>query len=892
MKHSFSCLLLALASLGFSSSLALAGNNTGARARLSWNSGPFQPSGVDLSKSSWNDDLSALPHPAGPSIFPIYVLLDGARDVREMAVTLRWAPADSIGCYSIVPGKADSACGWVNETPVSSDLPGPSGFGWSIVFDPKGTFTPCVTFLVSAVACGATQPADFRLVSIRVKDSLGALDSLSVVGSATLLGGTGQNAEVIVDSVLPQAIVAGRSVTLAIQGTGFVSPASVELRNPAGTLRATQVTVKTPELLSATFLPPASMAGPVDLVVRVPDGSSGLLGGAVQLTQPLDPQSSCYFAGPTETVGPRPRVAWADFDKNGQLDFAFVGFTCQGGCDIPHTDVYLWQAPGAPFVPVPGPFDPTDWGSLCIGDFDNDGDLDILTTGYDASYVARTTIYRQDAGTTFTKLHPANVLGVAHGTAQWGDYDNDGSPDILLVGDSDNMGHVTRIYHSTPSGYVDIQAGLPGLYWADAAWADYDNDGDLDFVITGNAGSAANPVPTTLLYRNDINAQGQHVFTLVNAGLTGVWKSSVAWVDLDSDGWLDLVYIGATGTDAPAGAAPVACVYMNDQLGGFVANTTTNALLPVFDGSITFGDYQTDGYPDAIETGTTGGSAAYTVARQYNSISRLIGPLPGFGSSLCESETGLYEGSATWADGDQLIVVGVERTTACGEQAIIKGYTSTGGGSCGPANQPPQAPTGLSASLVGDQLTMSWSAASDFPTPSPGLSYNLRVGTSPGGTEIVSPAALPSGYRLIPQLGNAQKRTAWTLTVPLAAAYYWTVQAIDAGYLGGAFAPEQVTPGVLGVDGSQASGLYFGLVGANPTVGPAEFELRLPQDGQVTVTICDVSGREVATLAHGHLAGGTHRFSWQEKVRGATGMYFATCRVDGRNLVRRVLVIR
>jgi hypothetical protein len=48
--------------------------------------------------------------------------------------------------------------------------------------------------------------------------------------------------------------------------------------------------------------------------------------------------------------------------------------------------------------------------------------------------------------------------------------------------------------------FVDIGAGLEGVSYSSAAWGDYDNDGDLDVLLTGQDGSHA---PTAVIYRND-----------------------------------------------------------------------------------------------------------------------------------------------------------------------------------------------------------------------------------------------------------------------------------------------------------------------------------------------------------------------------------------------------
>ncbi|MCP6769578.1 fibronectin type III domain-containing protein, partial [Klebsiella pneumoniae] len=69
------------------------------------------------------------------------------------------------------------------------------------------------------------------------------------------------------------------------------------------------------------------------------------------------------------------------------------------------------------------------------------------------------------------------------------------------------------------------------------------------------------------------------------------------------------------------------------------------------------------------------------------------------------------------------------------------------------------------------------------------LSYNLRVGTTPGGSDIVAPQASSTGYRRLVETGNAQLG----LTARLGALkpgtnYYWSVQAVDTAFAGSAFA--------------------------------------------------------------------------------------------------------
>ncbi len=129
---------------------------------------------------------------------------------------------------------------------------------------------------------------------------------------------------------------------------------------------------------------------------------------------------------------------------------------------------------------------------MAWGDYDNDGDLDILLAGENLSgFISR--VYRNDRGTFTVSAGLPGARSVA-----WGDYDNDGDLDILLTGVSGSE-DITRIYRNDGGTFTDIEAGLPGVQNSSMAWGDYDNDGDLDILLTG----LADGVPTSRVYRND-----------------------------------------------------------------------------------------------------------------------------------------------------------------------------------------------------------------------------------------------------------------------------------------------------------------------------------------------------------------------------------------------------
>ncbi len=64
--------------------------------------------------------------------------------------------------------------------------------------------------------------------------------------------------------------------------------------------------------------------------------------------------------------------------------------------------------------------------------------------------------------------------------------DNDGWPDLLVIGTSDGVTPLTRLYRNCRDGsFADAKAELPNLVGGSVAWADYNLDGTLDLVLTG-----------------------------------------------------------------------------------------------------------------------------------------------------------------------------------------------------------------------------------------------------------------------------------------------------------------------------------------------------------------------------------------------------------------------
>jgi hypothetical protein len=552
---------------------------------------------------------------------------------------------------------------------------------------------------------------------------------------------------------------------------------------------------------------------------------------------------------------------WGDYDNDGDLDLLICGETT-GGCVT-----YVCRNDGG------GVFGsilaPEIWaarnGSVEWGDYDNDGDLDILLTGDSCAGTVITHIYRNDGGGVFRKVETA-LPGISDGAATWGDCDNDGDLDILMAGCTLGGGRYAAIFRNDgPAGFANLGAGLAAVCGGSAAWGDYDNDGDLDVLLTGTAAGGA----LTRIYRN--NGSGE--FPEAVTSLPGASGGTGSWADVDNDGDLDVLLVGINGSD------PIGHIYRNNGNGTF---SQLQAGLPgIMGASADWGDYDNDGDLDLMLTGMTNEPAP----RLFRNDG--AGTFTGIDIALPT----LLSGVAKWGDYDKdgdldLLLSGLD--------GMFAPYTRLFRTEGVPANTAPGVPTGLSAEVAGDQVTLSWNSVIDGQTPTAGLSYNVRVGTTSTGSEVKSPMASPtSGYRRIVRTGNAGQRTYYTLKLLRQAVHYWTVQAVDAAYAGSAFAPPEIFVSTTDVADEVPRELSFALAGANPTTGAVSFEFGLPVRSHVRLAIYDIAGRRVATPLDEERTAGSHSLAWDGRDTGAApGVYFARLDAGGREFTRRFVVLR
>jgi hypothetical protein len=207
-------------------------------------------------------------------------------------------------------------------------------------------------------------------------------------------------------------------------------------------------------------------------------------------------------AGPTDA---RPTVGacWIDMDNHGDLDLYLANQS--GAADA------MWRNDGDSFTDVAqalgmaGPPRTKDEGGVgcAIGDYDNDGDLDIFAPNY-----GHNLLYRNNNDGTFTEVGRTLGVGVENHAvgADWGDIDNDGDLDLSVVSYEGAVGAQTPLNalfrNDGAAGFVNVLTKDSPLNAADhgVQLVDYDGDGALDLTLTDGYG----PVGGHFVFRNGL----------------------------------------------------------------------------------------------------------------------------------------------------------------------------------------------------------------------------------------------------------------------------------------------------------------------------------------------------------------------------------------------------
>jgi hypothetical protein len=550
-------------------------------------------------------------------------------------------------------------------------------------------------------------------------------------------------------------------------------------------------------------------------------------------TAPPDPHEGCVWfdSGQITTPATSRGTAWGDFDNDGDADLLVTNI---GGRN------QLYRNDAGTLVLLP------DWCtdvaasmSAVWGDFDNDGDLDL----YVVNDGTANALYRNDGG-TFTRVDAGDAADSGRGyNAAWADYDNDGWLDLYVC----NVEGINRLYHNNhglfedAGGVTEVSGSSRGC-----AFGDYDNDGDQDLYVSR--------VGENNLFRNDNGLFVNVTAAPVNDSGEG---KGVAWGDYDNDGDLDLYLVNSGGGNK---------LFRNDHdSGGFFTDVTDPLTRDGGYGrACAWADYNNDGWLDLFLATASGGNHLFHntgtgFADSTCGALAATADLPSWGCAFADYDN----------DGDQDLSIAV-----------------------GSWN-------GLSKLVRNDLFggaQMSWLQLDLRGVVSNKFGVGARIVVDSGGLkqmrEVSASGAYLSQAPLTASFGLADATQA-DVTV------LWpsgTVQKVFAVPVNQRLVLVELA-GTTSADNPPVPSLLTMTNHPNPFNPSTTLEFSLPRNAQVDLRILDVSGRLVSQLLTGEaLSAGWHYVPWRGRDNTGklvpSGVYFYRLQAAGEIVTGRMLLLK
>ena len=368
-------------------------------------------------------------------------------------------------------------------------------------------------------------------------------------------------------------------------------------------------------------------------------------------------------------------------------------------------------------------------------DMDNDGDLDLIF---------RDRTFWNDNG-QFQKIN--SLQG-----AIWGDHatdrGNDGWFDMFLAygGFSKNNGNRS------------LTSGLPNYMWGMAnGHADFDKDNRIDWVRLEGLVDFHHP---------KLDTTGRTLWLGLFTLDPNRFLKNVAVGDINSDGWVDIVTVHNYNSGT------LSVLNFDSVQRNFKIATS------LFVGSafaIDLADLNNDGRLDLIY----GDAAKRCLMVCWNvngNFNLAANSMPLFGQGL---DVAMHVPAVGDIDGDNDVDIVIDDNN--GGIRILENIAAN-------INSAPQAPVMKRASFSADTIYFSWERGTDAQQNSISLQYNLRVGKTKRGSQVLSAGSDSiTGVRYVYLHPTASQNTTWMLKTMKPGLYYYAVQSIDASRMGSPF---------------------------------------------------------------------------------------------------------
>lgn len=442
-------------------------------------------------------------------------------------------------------------------------------------------------------------------------------------------------------------------------------------------------------------------------------------------------------------------AAVADFDNDGFQDVFFTGaIDSDGDTNVDATSNSLYKNTSGNFSSIQDfAENSVHLSSVKFIDFDNDGFLDVVTTGLSYNDIVNYQQYRwKNTGSGFTLTE--NAPGKIYGGLDVFDFNHDGKQDYAINGTQYVAGqgftHDIDLYLNNSVGFQQNKAWLPGTQNGSFKVIDLNNDGELDVIVNGYN---ADYKGTFSVYINENGTLEK------KSELTAVSDSKMAFADFNADGFQDFV-VAAQDENYDAYLA----VFINDGQGGFTENKIDGEGLS--GGGVEVGDFNNDGYYDFVVIGDN----------DYESYSKIFLYNAQLQKFEKDEDANLYnlgsQGTVAVFDYDNDGNLDILANGFDWSDPDLLPYTKLFRNTTTVANQKPNAPTILTATDSNNKINFTWSGATDDKTPELSLQYELTVGSAAGKADIAKYIVTTPNWYL--DKTNLPSRI------------FWSVKSIDA----------------------------------------------------------------------------------------------------------------
>ena len=439
--------------------------------------------------------------------------------------------------------------------------------------------------------------------------------------------------------------------------------------------------------------------------------------------------------------------SWGDINRDGYYDWYMSG--SKNGYGEYFAD-HLYTNQSLRFTETPLPDLPSlNYGHSVMADVNNDGWVDLVVTGEQEDRDKITRIFLNKGNNQFDTL-ATPIPGFIYGSIAVKDFDNDGRVDMMISGEfPDASGPAIQWFRNTSNGFIPDSTLTASLRERSSlSPADFDNDGDLDVFVSG--------------YGFLVNENGTFRYDSINLGGGDFYEDASA-TDINGDGLIDVFAAGN--------------IFQN--LGGYEFRQVRSDGIDNAFGEHSWGDIDADGDLDFV--------GSYN----YPSGVLIYEDLGDFTFKLLLSEiVSDYEGPSNNIphlvdiNQDKKLDLIYTNDKACCLEERARMFLNRHS----KANTTPEAPSNLSDSVNLETAYFYWDKGVDLETTSDALSYNLQVKDAKGNFIVHSNSQGSS--LLIPERGLTSSNR-WKTVFPKPGRYAWSVQTVDNGLLVSEFSPEK-----------------------------------------------------------------------------------------------------